>query len=539
MKIFGKNAAAGPAVYDDGKVRVEGVIEKIKAGFKVGGTLRGRPGTVEIFRAPAPNEFLMNNWQSWGPMQKMAAGQKLEGLEERMANQGRYVFTPVPDVAEKRLVSDYFIAWDRGLAGFLTSKIAHPYFAVESGELVGYLEYFGTPLKDPVLLEPLIVLEGNPVEQLLEEYAVRAAAQNDVRVNPWNPVGWSSWYHYFTNLRFADVEKNLRIARERFPFEVFQIDDGYEADIGDWLEAKAGFCSLPDLARLIRDHGYQAGIWTAPFSAAETSNLFRRHPDWMVSDIGLPKLCFRGWKKNIFALDTTNPHVKSWLYETFASLKKMGFDYFKIDFVFSAAMEGVRTRRVSPIQAYREGVDVIRQAVGSSFILGCGAPLLPTIGYVDGMRIGEDTAPFWDSRKAPLQGVNAYYALKNSIVRAFMHKKWWLNDPDCLLLRRRDTELAANEIELYARAAGALDNMIIESDDLELVDEWGRGLLQEAIRLKGGHVRVRRLMSDDLYLIDSWGGPAGIFRFAANLSDGPKKLDDQEIPARTGVFIKP
>lgn len=120
-----------------------------------------------------------------------------------------------------------------------------------------------------------------------------------------------------------------------------------------------------------------------------------------------------------------------------------------------------------------------------------------------------------------------------------MHKKWWLNDPDCLLLRRRDTELAANEIELYARAAGALDNMIIESDDLELVDEWGRGLLQEAIRLKGGHVRVRRLMNDDLYLIDSWGGPAGIFRFAANLSDGPKKLDDQEIPARTGVFIKP
>jgi len=49
---------------------------------------------------------------------------------------------------------------------------------------------------------------------------------------------------------------------------------------------------------------------------------------------------------------------------------------------------------VTPIQAYREGLNVIRKAVGKSFILGCGAPLLPSAGLVDGMRIGEDTAPY-------------------------------------------------------------------------------------------------------------------------------------------------
>ena len=539
MKIFGRKLTAGSVVYDDGRTRIEAAVEPIKGGYKITGTIKGRPGTIEIFRAPAPREFLANNWQSWGPIQRMAAGQRFEGLEERMKNQGRFVFTPIPDVACERLVSDYFVAWEGGLAGFLTSMIAHPYFTIEGGEIAGYLEYFGTPLEDPVPLEPFILLEGHPVELLFEEYAVRAAIENNVRVNPWNPVGWSSWYQYFTGLRIADIEKNLRLARPKFPFEVFQIDDGFEADIGDWLSPKEGFGSLPDLARLIRDHGYHAGIWTAPFSAAETSALFGRHPEWMVSDIGLPKVCFRGWEKDIYALDTSNPRVMNWLYETFTALKKMGFDYFKIDFVFSAGMPGVRSRRVSPIQAYRQGLDVIRQAVGDVFILGCGAPLLPSIGLVDGMRVGEDTAPFWDSSKAPLHGVNAYYALRNPILRSFMHKKWWLNDPDCLLLRRRDNELAENEMELYARTAGALDNMLVESDDLELVDEWGRALLEEAVRLRGGHVRVRGLMGDDLYLIDSWGGPAGIFRYAANLSDKRRQIGNQDVPARSGIFIKP
>jgi len=539
MKIFGRKLAVGHLVYDDGRARIEAVVELIKGGYKIMGTVKGRPGTIEIFRAAAPGEFLANNWQSWGPLQKRTAGQKFEGLEERMKNQGRFVFTPIPEIAQTRLVSDYFFAWEGGLAGFLTSMVAHPYFVIDGGEVAGYLEYFDTPLEDPVPLEPFILLEGHPLELLFEEYAVRAAIENNVRVNPWNPVGWSSWYQYFTGLRMADIEKNLRLALQKFPFEVFQIDDGFESDIGDWLSAKDGFCPLPDLARLIRDHGYHAGIWAAPFSAAETSELFARHPDWMVSDIGLPKVCFRGWKKDIYALDTSNPRVMNWLYETFTALKKMGFDYFKIDFVFSAAMPGVRSRRVSPVQAYRQGLDVIRQAVGDAFILGCGAPLLPSIGFVDGMRVGEDTAPFWDSSKTPLHGVNAYYALRNPILRSFMHKKWWLNDPDCLLLRRRDIELTDNEKELYARTAGALDNMIIESDDLELVDEWGRNLLQEAVRLRGGHVRVRGLMSDDLYVIDSWGGPSGIFRYAANLSDRPRSLDGQNIPSRTGVFIKP
>jgi alpha-galactosidase len=539
MLLFGKPIAEGPGVFDDGRVRIAYAVDRIRDGWRVTGALRGRAGRIEIARGPAPAEFLINNWQSWGPMRKMRPGERLEGAAERMAKQGRYVFSPVPDAFLRDLLSDYFLAWDGGLAGFLASRIGHPYFAIEGGEMAAYVEYFDTPFDDPVPLEPLVLASGGPVELLLEEYAIRVAAENGVRVNPWNPVGWSSWYQYFTGLRREDVAKNLELARGGFPFEVFQIDDGYEADIGDWLRTKDGFGDLPSLAREIAGHGFHPGLWTAPFSAASTSRLAEAHPDWMVAEGGRAKFCYRGWGKDIFALDTMHPGALAWLDETFSAMRAMGFDYHKIDFVFSAAMDGRRARSVTPIQAYRQGLAAIRAAIGDGFLLGCGAPLLPSVGFVDGMRIGEDTAPFWDSSKATLEGVNAYHALRNAILRSFMHRKWWLNDPDCLLLRTRDIDLTESERALYARAAGALDNMIIESDDLELVDDAGRALLEEAIRLKGGHVRVRQMMGDDFHLIDSWGGPSGIFRYAANLSDSPKSSGGQAVPPRSGAFLKP
>jgi alpha-galactosidase len=535
-------------------MRIEYTVEKCSGGFKVTGTARGRLGRIEVCRGRAPQEFLLNNWQSWGPLQKMRPGEKHQGIEDIMARYSPFVFTPIPEVFRKNLVSDYFIAWPGFLAGFLSSRAAHPYFVIEGDEVAGYLEYFDTVFDEPIPLEPLILLQNSPekpggpglsagtqetvVEELLEEYAGLAAAENEARVPAHNPVGWSSWYHYFANLQWEDIEKNLSLARESFPFDVFQVDDGFEKDIGDWLDPKEGFGSLPELARLITDRGFSAGIWTAPFSAAETSELFRKHPEWMVRMSGAPKECYQNWGKKIYALDTTRPDVKEWLGKTFGALRRMGFTYFKVDFLFAAAMPGERAQEKTPVQAFRDGMETIRQAVGDGFVLGCGAPLLPSAGFVEGMRVGEDTAPFWDTKRGAFEGPNAYYALKNSLLRSFLHRRLWLNDPDCLLLRSRDISLTANEKELYALTAGALDNMIIESDDLALVDARGRELLRKAIALQGGKVRVRGLMDDDFYRIESAGGGAGDILLLANLSDQEKVFRSTAVPPRSARILQ-
>lgn len=538
MRLFGKPVRAGRSVRRLGSSRLEINVEKAGRGLIVRGTVSGRPGRVEVLRLPVPSTFLMNNWQSWGPTQKAAPSDTFPELGP-IHSTNPYGFSPLLGELLPRVWSDYFIAWDRAVLGFLTSRIAHPFFLVEGAELIGCLEYFDASFDDPVPLEPLAVLSGGDVEDLLDVYGLLVKKENRVRINPWNPVGWCSWYHYFGNLTWDDVVRNVETARTLktdFPFEVFQVDDGYERDIGDWMTAKPGYPGLDGLARAITRNGFRAGIWTAPFSAAETSEVFAAHPGWMVSEVGRPKFCHRSWNRVIHALDLSNPEVLAHIHELFLALKAAGFDYFKIDFLFGSAMPGGRRKNMTPIHAYRQGLRAIRKAVGPGFILGCGAPLLPSAGLVDGMRIGEDTAPYWKTRPSAFQGPNAYFALKNALLRQFMHRKFWLNDPDCLLLRDREIELTRNERELYALACGALDNMLIDSDNLSLVGAEGKTLFRRALGLRGGKSRVLGLLGDDVYTIRSTGGPAGEFDLKVNLADKIQEIGGVTVAPRSGTM---
>ena len=543
-QLFGRPARPGRLVRRWPGGRLEATIERTRGGFLVRGTVCGRPGRLEIYRGPAPSFYLLNNWQSWGPMERVSPSTRFPELEPIAGGSSPWLFSPLGDEILRGPISDYVAAWDGGLAGCLTSRIGHPFFTIEGGDLVGWIEYFDAAFEDPVPIEPLAVLEGGPVEELLAEYGLLVKRAARVRINDWNPIGWCSWYHYFGKLVWTDVLENLETAaadRTAFPFDVFQVDDGYETDIGDWLTAKAGYPGIDGLAGAIRERGFRAGIWAAPMSAAETSRLFAEHPGWMVAgEDGRPKPCYKGWGKTIYALDTTHPGVLAWLDSTFRSLRQAGFSYLKIDFLFAGAMPGVRRKRVTPIQAYRQGLRAIRRAAGRDFLLGCGAPLLPSVGLVDGMRIGEDTAPYWKSRPSGFQGPNAFFALKNALMRQFMHRTFWLNDPDCLLLREREIELTPNERELYALASGALDNMIIDSDRLSLLDPSARALFRRALDLRGASVRVRGLLGelgDDLFLVEGSRGRKEGFRLAANLADKPGTMQNRAIGPRSALFV--
>ena len=97
-------------------------------------------------------------------------------------------------------------------------------------------------------------------------------------------------------------------------------------------------------------------------------------------------------------LDGTHPEARAWLTELFGEIcDGWGYDYVKIDFLFGAAIAGVRTiRRATRIRAYRQALEAVREGVGDHrFILGCGALMAPSVGVFDGNRIGPDVAPFW------------------------------------------------------------------------------------------------------------------------------------------------
>jgi len=280
------------------------------------------------------------------------------------------------------------------------------------------------------------------------------------------PTIWCSWYHYFTKVTEQDMLENLdAIDQLQLPVDVVQLDDGYQAEIGDWLTLSGRFRSLRDLVARIRDRGRRAGIWTAPFLAGERSRLYAEHPEWLV------ERAFAGhnWDQDLFALDITHRDAAQYVHHVFSTLRELGIDYFKVDFIYAGALEGRRHEDIPAVEAYRRGVRLIRDAIGpDSYLLGCGAPILPSVGLVDAMRVSPDTGPEYQPPGGDLSQPSGRSAALSGVGRAWQHGRFWVNDPDCLIARpqvqRRDDWAA--HVERYGGLRGS-------SDRLRGLDEWG------------------------------------------------------------------
>jgi alpha-galactosidase len=345
-------------------------------------------------------------------------------------------------------------------------------------------------------LHQLVAAEGDDAHDLLAWWAQRFADTQGARAGAPYQVGWCSWYHWFTRVTEDDLHATLARSGE-WPFEVIQLDDGYQHDIGDWLEPNETFPSgIPHVAEAIAAAGRTAGIWLAPFLAMGPSNLAARHPGWLARwHDGRPLIGNhnRAWGGSALALDLTEPEVLAHLEHVAHELVGMGFGYLKLDFLYAAAVPGVwRDPTRTPAERVRLGLDAIRRGAGPDvFLLGCGCPLAPAVGVVDGMRIGPDVEPSWGVpphhqdtppgyEATPPSTRNGYQA---TVTRAFLHRRWWLNDPDCLMLRHTATSLHPDAIETWARAVGLSGGMALVSDDLALLGPAERRLLDEVIAM--------------------------------------------------------
>ena len=316
------------------------------------------------------------------------------------------------------------------------------------------------------------------------------------RLAPRRRTRWCSWYHYFHDVTEADLRSNLARAGD-WPFEVFQLDDGFQAAIGDWLRINDDFPTAVDgIAAAIAAAGRTPGIWIAPFVAGPDSAVAASHPGWLArhaaSGSPLVGMVNEGWGGAVHTLDTTQPEVLAHLEEVAAELVAAGFPYLKLDFTYAPSMAGhYADPGQTPAQRVRAGFEAIRRSAGDdAFLLGCGAPIGVAVGLVDGMRIGADVGPWWHAppeRYSPAghEGgepatVNAW---RNTLSRSFLHRRLWLNDPDCLMLRTDETRLEPEQVRAWALAVGVSGGMALVSDDLALLGADARALLDEVVAL--------------------------------------------------------
>lgn len=343
----------------------------------------------------------------------------------------------------------------------------------------------------------VLFFKGSPETKLLKYFEELGKKEGPTNLPKKVPTGWCSWYYYYTGIDQKTILDNLTKVRElNLPFEFFQIDDGYQREIGDWLNPNDKFPGgMRILADEIKRVGLKPGIWLAPFLVRKKSEFFRKYPEAILKDQNgkpVPALYNPLWGRGYtYALDITHPTALAYIEKVFTTIvKEWGYPYLKLDFLYAGLLPGdVYNKSLSPQARYQNALDLIRKVVGkNTFLLGCGAPMLPSIGYFDGMRISCDVAPFWYPEKLRvfLKDRNALCtrtALINDITRASMHRHLWLNDPDCLLVRKKKNKMNESQTKLMASVMAVSGGMLLISDDLTKLEMDRLDLLKKAFQL--------------------------------------------------------
>jgi alpha-galactosidase len=388
--------------------------------------------------------------------------------------------------------------------------------------------------------EPLAIIGGDLSGANLERYADLAAADQWVRETRHPAAGWSSWYQYSRQVTREDVRSNLDLAADRYAalgLELVQVDDGYQAAVGDWLEAGDGFAGgMKEVAEEIEARGKVPGIWVAPFTATRRSRLFAEHRDWFIR-VRRKRAALAGispdWKGRYYGLDLTNPEVLEHLRDVFGTLAGFGYRFFKLDFLATGLLEGRRhDPSLTRAEAARRALTTIREAVGEeSVLMAAGGPVMLGAGILDVQRVGPDVAPAWRPRYQrwirDRATPGARNCLINALTRSFMNGRLFEADPDCLMLRATDTRLNAGEIRTLASGIAVFGGAMLVSDDLAL---WGPEQEAMAARLLP-HRRARARCPDlwhrevPRYLLSTLADPRGEYHLLWVVNWGASELE--------------
>lgn len=390
------------------------------------------------------------------------------------------------------------------------SKLADPGVRIQTilntdgeiEELTAILDYQSSPelkTNEKISAPELIIFsfKGSPEKALQKYYETLVATINIPELSKRTPTGWCSWYYYGTKISEKIILNNLKECKaKKLPIQFFQIDDGYQTTIGDWLSPNDKFpAGMKIIADEIRREGYQPGIWLAPFLVKKDSEFFKMYPEAVLKDEKgnlVPALWNPNWGKDYtYCLDLTHPKSIEFLTHLFKTIhKEWGYSYLKLDFLYAGLLPGQSyDPTLTPQVRYQNILKMIRKIVGKeTFLLGCGAPILPSIGYFQGMRVSCDVAPFWkpETSRRLAQDKHALCtenALTNDITRSSMHRIFWFNDPDCLIVRRKKNSMNYNQTIFMASVLGISGGMLFVSEDMSKLEEARYNLLDKTLEL--------------------------------------------------------
>lgn len=283
--------------------------------------------------------------------------------------------------------------------------------------------------------EPLTLYASRDGHALMEAWAEE---HGDPAKPPVSPVaGWNSWDYYRWTITEEAVLRNAEfIATDpvlRRHVKRIIVDDGWQYCYGEW-EANPLFPhGMEWLAKRLKAMGFEPGLWLAPGVVEPHARIAQWDTDMLAKGrSGLPCLAFECMRRFGFVLDPTVPKTQAWLHDLFDRYARMGYTYFKLDFLKQTLKAPVfADPRVPPGQIVRRLLDpALRALRGRATVMACGYDFFAGTAGVDEVRTSGDIHARWENVKENVASIAA---------RWWAQGRLWGNDPDFALCRGPDT----------------------------------------------------------------------------------------------------
>ena len=426
-------------------------------------------------------KILMNGYQTWTHTPERGRNDKIRGLTHLpklgvryfgLDRYGDYFFRDYPQKAGITHGESYCY-FRRGetfrLAASLDERPGYTLFTYDANAQVLYMERdcAGVIANGDLHAFDLYFASGTE-DQVFDGWfkAMGVKPRTEKRI-----AGYTSWYNRYEDINEESIRTDLTgCAGVLQPGDLFQIDDGWEPHVGDWLipDGKKFPNGIKTIVDDIHARGFTAGLWLAPFVCCRGSRIYREHPDWLLKHEGKSWYCGCNWG-GFYSLDIDNAEFVAYLRESFRRVfDEWGFDLVKLDFLYGAAPFG--DEHESRAGRMIRAMELLRDICGDKLILGCGVPVMPAFGLVDYCRISCDVGLDWNNniimRQTCSESVSTSRAICNTVFRRQLNGRAYLSDPDVFFLRENNIKLTDDEKYLLSTVNSLFGGVLLCSDNM-------------------------------------------------------------------------
>ena len=457
--------------------------------------------------------IFLNGYQSWTDSTEHTIHDKMRGLDhipDKITE--KYAFTQYGDYGFQPYYNEAgrLHGWTYGyirrgteylLIGALNDENGFTCIETDTeNSLIGlHKDCAGLHMAGDYTME-IIVLRGTEKE-VFDGY-FRALGIPPVTAQPL--FGYTSWYRHYQNIDEQKLLNDLLgLHGLDYRADVFQVDDGWETAVGDWLSADPEKFpnGMQNIADAIHAAGHHAGIWLAPFVCEEKSAVFREHKDWLCTGENGEYIKGGSNWSGFYALDLYNEDVRAYLREVFDTvIRTWGFQLLKLDFLYAVCIQPRPDKTRGRIMA--DAMDFLREITQGAQILGCGVPLGSAFGKVDYCRIGCDVSLDWDDkaymRVMHRERISTKRSVLNSVFRRQLDGRAFGNDPDVFLLRGQDVVMRAAQKQCLAEINALTGSVLFTSDDCAMYNDNQEMMLRRLMRMREAELLSAELAGDVL-----------------------------------------